>query len=335
MTLRPPIVLGIRVFALALSLPAPGALAQGRADAQNYPARPIRMIVPTPPGGPNDFTARAFAQRMTEAWGQQVIIDNRGGAGGIIAHELAARAIPDGYTLVFSTASGLVTNPLLTKVTYDPVRDFAPISLATINPQLLFANAQVPAASMKELIALAKAKPGQLNCASAGTGTPNHLGCELLKSMTGIDVVHVPYKGSAPAVTEILAGRVQFMLNSIPTVLALAQAGKVRALGVSSAKRLPTLPDIPPIADTVPGYEYAQWFALLAPAGTPPAVANRISGEMGKMIAEPAFAQRFANLGAEPRASTPAELAAYMRKDTERWAKVIKALKAAGTKFDL
>lgn len=335
MAVRWLVVIGIRALALGLALPASGALAQSRADVQSYPARPIRIIVPTTPGGPADFTARAIAQRMTEAWGQQVIIDNRGGAGGIIAHELAAKAIPDGYTLIFSTASGLVTNPLLTRVMYDPFRDFTPISLASINPQLLFANPQVPAASVKELIALAKARPGQLNCASAGNGTPNHLGCELLKSMTGIDVVHVPYKGSAPAVTEVLSGRIQFMLNSIPTVLPLAQAGKVRALGVSSAKRLPTIPEIPPIADTVPGYEYVQWFAMMAPAGTPSAVVNRVSAELTKMMAEPAFAQRLTNLGAEPQSSTPAELSAYMRKDSERWAGVIKALKASGTKFDL
>ena len=322
------------MLALALSLPASGAVAQVKTDAQNYPVRPIRMIVPTPPGGPNDLTARAVAQRLTEAWSQQIIIDNRGGAGGIIAHELAAKAIPDGYTLIFSTAAGLVTNPLMTKVTYDSFRDFAPISLASVNPQLLFTHPQVPAASMKELIALARSRPGQLNCASAGNGTPNHLGCELLKSMTGIDVVHVPYKGSAPAVTEILSGRVQFMLNSIPTVLPLAQAGKIRALGVSSTKRVPTLPEIPPIADTVPGYEYVQWFALVAPAGTPAAVVNKVSAEMGKMMADPAFAQRLSSLGAEPQASTPTELTAFMRKDSERWAKLIKALKASGTKFD-
>ena len=206
-------------------------------DTSSYPSRPIRVTVPNPAGGPTDFTARAIAQRMTEVWGQQIIIDNRGGAGGIIAHEIAARAAPDGYTLIFSTASGLFTNPLITRVPYDSFRDFAPISLATVNPQLLFTNPGAPAASVKELIAVAKAQPKQLNCASAGNGTPNHLGCELLKSMAGIDVVHVPYKGSPPGVNDVIAGQVHFMLNSLPTVLPLAKAGKIRALGVSSAKR--------------------------------------------------------------------------------------------------
>jgi tripartite-type tricarboxylate transporter receptor subunit TctC len=321
---------GIPVLALFVS----GALAQSSPDARNYPMRPIRVIVPNPAGGPTDFTARAIAQRMTDAWGHQIIIDNRGGAGGIIAHEIAARAAPDGYTLIFSTASGLVTNPLITKVPYDPFRDFAPISLGTLNPQLLFTNLQVPATNVKELIALAKSRPKQLNCASAGNATPNHLGCELLKSMAGIDVVHVPYKGSPPAVNDVIAGQVQFMLNSLPTVLPLAKAGKIRPLGVSSAKRSPAAPEIPTIGETVLGYEYVQWFAMMAPAGTPPAIVNKISAEMGKMIADPPFARRLVDLGAEPKSSTPAELAAFMRQDSERWARVIKELKAAGTRFE-
>jgi tripartite-type tricarboxylate transporter receptor subunit TctC len=188
---------------------------------------------------------------------------------------------------------------------------------------------------VKELIALAKARPNELNCASAGNGTPNHLGCELLKSMAGIDIVHVPYKGSPAAVTDVVSGRIQLMLNSIPTVLPLAKAGKIRPLGMSSARRSPAMPEVPAIAETVPGYEYVQWFAMLAPAGTPPAIVNRINAEIVKMMADPPFAQRLVNLGAEPQSSTPADLAAYMRKDSQRWAGVIKALKAAGTRFDL
>jgi tripartite-type tricarboxylate transporter receptor subunit TctC len=323
-----PIIAG---FATLASI-ATHTIAQDR-DAQRYPVRPIRVIVPTPAAGPTDITARLIGQRMTETWGQQIIIDNRGGAGGIIAHEIAAKATPDGYTLIFSTAAGLIINPLLNKTSYDSFRDLAPISLGTINPQLLFCNPEVPAKTVKELIALAKAKPGQLNCASAGNGTPNHLGCELLKSMTGIDVVHVPYKGSPGALNDVVSGRIQFMLNSIPTVLPLANAGKIRALGVSSAKRSPVVPDIPTIGDTVPGYEYVQWFAMLAPAGTPGAIVSKVSGEMVKMMADPSFSQKLVNLGAEPQASSPAELAAYMRKDSERWAGVITRLKAAGTQF--
>jgi tripartite-type tricarboxylate transporter receptor subunit TctC len=200
---------------------------------------------------------------------------------------------------------------------------------------MLFAHPGVPVTNVQELIALAKAKPKQLNCASAGNGTPNHLGCELLKSMTGIDVVHVPYKGSPPAINDVISGQIQFMLNSIPTVLPLAKAGKIRALGVSSARRSTAVPELPAIAETVPGFEYLQWFAMLAPARTPAAIVNKINAEMVKMIADPPFAQRLMNLGAEPQSSTPGELSAYMRKDSERWARVIKELKAAGTKFEL
>jgi tripartite-type tricarboxylate transporter receptor subunit TctC len=320
---------------VTLALLTTGASAQSKHDAQNYPTRPIRIIVPNPASGPTDFTARLIAQRMTEVWGQQIIIDNRAGAGGIIAHEIAAKATPDGYTLIFSTAAGLIINPLLTRTSYDSFRDFAPISLGTVNPQMLFSNPAVPVTNVKELIALAKAKPKQLNCASAGNGTPNHLGCELLKSMTGIDVVHVPYKGSPPAITDVISGQIQFMLNSIPTVLPLAKAGKIRALGVSGARRSPAVPEIPAIAETVPGFEYVQWFAMLAPAGTPAAIVNKINAEMVKMIADPPFAQRLINLGAEPQSCSPAELSAYMRKDSERWARVIKGLKAAGTRFEL
>ena len=317
---------------MAAALPA-GAWGQAASDAQHYPQRPIRIIVPTPAGGPTDITARVIAQRMTEAWGQQLVIDNRGGAGGIIAHELAAKASPDGYTLIFSTAAGLITNPLLSKQSYDPYRDFVPVSLASINPQLLFCHPAVPATNMRELIALAKAKPRQLNCASAGNGTPNHLGCELLKALAQIDVVHVPYKGSPPAITDTVTGQIHFMLNSIPTVLPLINAGKIRALGVSSLKRSLVAPDVPPIADTVPGYEYVQWFAMLAPAGTPAPIVNKVNAEMRKMMADPAFAQRLVSLGAEPQASTPAELLAHMRKDTERWGRVIQGIQAAGVKI--
>jgi tripartite-type tricarboxylate transporter receptor subunit TctC len=308
------------------------AAAQGNTPA--YPIRPIRIIVPTAAGGPTDITARAIGQRLTEVWGQQVVVDCRPGAGGIIAHELAAKATPDGYTLIFSTPAGLIINPLMTKVSYDPFRDFAPVSLGSINPQLLFVHPSVPAASMPELIALAKAKPRQLNCSSAGAGTPNHLGCELLKSMAGIDVVHVPYKGSPAAIADVVSGQIQFMLNSIPTVLPLVKAGKVRALGVSSAKRSPVAPEVPPIGDTIPGYEYVQWFGMLAPADTPVRIVNRVSAEMGRIIADPAFAQRLLNLGAEPQASTPAELSAHMRKDSQRWARVLEDIRAAGVKMD-
>jgi tripartite-type tricarboxylate transporter receptor subunit TctC len=317
-----------------MALTACGEAAQSTPHAHGYPARPIRIIVPTAAGGPTDITARAIAQRLVEVWGQQVVVDCRPGAGGIIAHELAVKSTPDGYTLIFSTPAGLIINPLMNKVSYDSFRDLAPISLGTINPQLLFVHPGVPATNVQELIALAKARPKQLNCSSAGNGTPNHLGCELLKSMAGIEVIHVPYKGSPAAIADVVSGQIQFMLNSIPTVLPLVQAAKVRALGVSSARRSAAAPDVPPIADTIPGFEYVQWFAMLAPANTPAPIVNRIGAEMAKMISEPAFAQRLMKLGAEPQSSTPAELLIHMRRDSERWSRVIKGIKAAGVDIE-
>lgn len=294
-------------------------------SAQSYPVRPIRVIVPGSPGSANDFTARAIAQRLTDAWGQQIVIDNRSGAGGILAHELAAKATSDGYTLIFSTSAGLIINPLLRKVPYDSFRDLTPISLGSINPQMLFSNPSLPATSVAELIALARARPGQLNCASAGTGTPNHLGCELLKSMAKVDFVHVPYKGATYGITDVVAGQAQFMFNSIPAVLPLARAGKIRALGVGSTKRSVAAPEVPTIAETIPGFECVNWYAMLAPAKTPPAIVAKLNAEIVKMIADPPFAQRLIELGSEPQSSTPGELLAYMRKESERWDRVIKA----------
>lgn len=306
-------------------------LAMSSASAQTYPARPIRVIVPGSAGSANDFTARAIAQRLTEAWGQQIVIDNRSGAGGIIAHELAAKAPADGYTLIFSTSAGLVINPLLHKVPYDAFRDLAPISLGSINPQMLFSHPSLPAAGVGELITLARAKPGQLNCASAGTGTPNHLGCEMLKTMGKIDFMHVPYKGASGGITDVVAGQMHFMFNSIPAVLPLVKAGKVRALGVGGAKRSIAAPDVPTVAETIPGFQCVNWYAMLAPAGTPAPIIRKINTELVKMIADPVFAQRLIDLGSEPQSSTPEELRAFMRKESDRWDRVIKA---AGLKIE-
>jgi tripartite-type tricarboxylate transporter receptor subunit TctC len=309
--------------ALLMLLPG-AALAQTKAD-QSYPNRPIRVVVPGSAGSANDITVRAIAQRFTDAWGQQIVIDNRSGAGGIIAHDIAAKANPDGYTLIFSTSAGLVINPLLYKTPYDSFRDLAPISLGSINPQMLFAHPSVAANNVSELIALAKSRPGALNCASAGTGTPNHLGCELLKSMAGINIVHVPYKGASPGIIDVVAGQMHFMFNSIPAVLPLAKSGKVKALGVAGPKRSPVAPDVPAIAETLPGFEVVNWYAMLAPAGTPAPIINKINAEMVKMIADPPFAQRLLAMGSEPMSSTPAGLAAHMRKESDRWAHVIKS----------
>ena len=301
------------------------ALLPTTAWTQNYPNRPIRVVVPSSAGSAVDFTARAMAPRFTEAWGQAIVIDNRAGAGGILAHDIVAKATADGYTLILSTSSGLVLNPLLYKTPYDSLKDFAPISMASINPQMLFSNIAVPAKSVSELIALAKAKPGQLNCASAGTGTPNHMGCELLKSMGKIDFVLVPYKGATPGITNVIGGQAQFMFNSIPAVLPLTRAGKLRARGVAGTKRSPVAPDVPTVGETLPGFECINWYSMLAPAGTPPAIINKINAEMVKMIADQTFAKRLLDMGSEPQSSSPVDLADYMRKETDRWRKVIKA----------
>lgn len=299
--------------------------------AQAYPNRPIRIVVPGTAGSANDITARAIAQRFTDAWGQQMVIDNRAGAGGIIAHDIVTKATPDGYTLIFSTSAGLILNPLISKTPYDSFKDFAPISLGSINPQMLFAHPGVAAKTVAELIALAKAKPDALNCASAGTGTPNHMGCELLKSAAQINFVHVPYKGSGPGVTDVIGGQAHFMFNSIPAVLQLVKSGKLRGLGVGGPKRSPAAPDIPAIAETLPGFVCQNWYAMLAPTGTPQPVIQKINAEMVKMIADPPFAQRLLDLGSEPQSSTPQGLTDHMRSESERWGKVIKA---AGIKIE-
>ncbi len=242
-----------------------------------YPDKPIRLIVPYPPGGAADFAARAVAEKLTEAWGQQVVVDNRGGAGGIIATEIVARSAPDGYTLLHGTPAGLVINSLLRKkLPYDAARDFTPVGREVIVPQILVLNPSLPANSLKELIALAKAKPGQLNYASVGIGSPNHLVIELLKSMAGIDIVHVPYKGGGPAVTDLLGGHVQLMFNGMASVMPLVRSGKPKAIAIGIAKRSPAAPDVPTVAEAgVPGFEYTTWNGIFAPAQTPRAGRDR------------------------------------------------------------
>ncbi len=303
------------------------------AQAQAYPTKAIRWIVTYPPGGPTDFVARAIGAKLTEAWGQQVVIDNRAGAGGVIGTDLAAKAVPDGYTLLFGTSAGLTINPaLVSKLPYDPVRDFAPVSLLVINPQILVVNNSVPVGSVKELIAYAKSRPGQLNYASVGQGSPNHLGMELLKALTGIAMLHVPYKGTGPAVTDLLGGQVQLMFNSMPLVLPLVKGGKLKGLAVGSAQRSPAVPDLPTVAEAgVPGFENVTWYGMFAPAKTHKDVVAKLNVQVVKILGDPEMAQRMASQGAEPRTTTPDELARFMRVESERWKKVIKT---AGIKLE-
>ena len=315
----------ICAFALASTTPA---MAQtGSKPAPKYPTKPIRIVVTYPPGGPTDIVARAVGQKLTEAWAQPVVIDNRAGAGGIVGTEVVARAAPDGYTLLLGTSAGLSINPALNpKLPYNAFADFAPISLVVINPQILVLNASFAPNSLKELIQAAKARPGQINYASVGAGSPQHLGMELLKSMAGIDMVHVPYKGTSPAVTDLMTGQVSLMFNSMPSVLPQVRAGKLKGIAVGSGKRSQAAPDIPTVAEAgLPGFEYVTWYGLFAPAATPRHIVDALNREIVRMLADPQLAQRFASQGAEPAGTTPAELARFMRGEHDRWKQVIKS----------
>jgi len=299
------------------------------ASAQTYPVKPIRLIVPYPPGGPTDLVGRSMAQKLGESLGQTVVVENRAGAASAVGTEVAARSAGDGYTLLLGTSAGFCINPALgTKLPYDPERDFSPISLLVINPQILVVHPSLPVNSVKSLIALAKSRPGQLNYASVGNASPQHLGMEMLKSMTGISMVHVPYKGTAPAVTDILAGNVSLMFNSMPSVLPQANAGKLRGIAVGSARRSPAAPDIPTVAEAgVPGFEYVTWYGLFAPAGTPREIIGRLNALVVKTLADPEISKRFSTQGAEPMSNSPEQLAQYRRSEFERWRKLIAELK--------
>ena len=295
--------------------------------AQNYPNRAMRMIVPFPPGGPNDILGRVVSQKMSESIGQQIVVDNRGGAGGIIGTEAAAKAAPDGYTLLFSGTAALSINPgLHARLPYDPVKDFTPVSLLATAPSVLIVHPALPVKSVKEFIALARKRPGQLNYASAGIGTPPHLAGELFKSTAAIDITHVPYKGGGPALTDLLAGQVELYFSGISSALPMIKEGKVRAIAVTSQKRTAVLPDMPTIAESgLPGYEVGNWYAILGPAGLPRDVVARLNTEIVKALKAPDTHKRVLELGADPVGSTPEQLASYMKSEIAKWAKVIKS----------
>jgi tripartite-type tricarboxylate transporter receptor subunit TctC len=319
--------LRLPLLALLSGLTAPAVAASATAAGPAYPIKPIRIVVTYAPGGSTDVVARLLANPLTEILGQQIVIDNRGGAGGIIGTEIVARAAPDGYTLLFGTSAGLSINPLLQrKLPYNVERDFAPISLVVVNPQVLVAYPGLAANSIGELIKLARARPGQINYASPGVGSPNHMGMELLKSMTGIDLVHVPYKGGGPASTDLIAGQVSLLFNSIPSVLPYMRSGRLKALAVGSAARSPAIPEIPTVAEAgVPGFEYATWYGLFAAAGTPRGIVARLNAAAAKALLAPELAQPLRAQGSEPRPTTPEELARFMRVEHARWERVVKA----------
>ncbi len=299
------------------------------AGAQNFPTKSLRMIIHFPPGGPTDIVGRALAQKLSEAWKQQVVVENRPGAGGVIGIEAVLRAPADGYTLLFGTSGSLALAPALTpKLPYNVFTDLAPITLAVINPQILVVHPSLPVRSVQDLIKLAKSKPGQINYGSVGPGSPQHMGMELLKSMAGINLVHIPYKGTAPAMAELIAGQISAMFNSMPSVLPQIAAGRLRGIAVGSAKRSPAAPDIPTVAESSPilkGFQYVTWYALLAPAATPKDVIAKINAESVKILSHPEMVQRLSSQGAEPAPGTPEELGRFMREEFEDWKKVIKA----------
>lgn len=307
-------------IAAAISL-----LAGAAVQAETYPAKPIQMIVPQAPGGTNDIVARLVAADLSQRLGQQVVVENRPGAGGNIGTQTAARAAPDGYTLLMTISSTQAINPsLYRQVPFDPVRDFEPISPVASVPNVLVANPAFPARTLPELISMAKAKPDYYRFASAGNGTLNHLLGEMLNSMAGIKLEHVPYKGVAPALNDVLGNQVPLAFASLPSVLAHIKAGKVRALGVSSAKRSPFAPDIPAIGETVPGYSGDLWVGLFAVKGTPKEVTQKLAQTMQAALADKTLRDKLAAQGAEVLSGTPAQFAAMLKTDLDKWAVIVK-----------
>jgi tripartite-type tricarboxylate transporter receptor subunit TctC len=302
-----------------------GVIAGAVQAADGYPLRPIRMIVAYPPGGGTDQVGRVMAEQLTQTLGQQVVVDNRGGATGNIGTELAARAAPDGYTLLMgNVAPNAVNVSLFKKLGFDPVKDFSPVSLVAITPNILVAHPSLPVKTTKELIALAKAKPGALNFPSAGVGSSSHLAGELLKSLAGISMVHVPFKGGGPALVATIAGEVQIMFATMPAAMPHVKSGKVRPVAVTTTKRSQAMPELPTIAESgVKGYDAATWYGLFAPARTPKAIIDRLHGDTVKILAGPTR-QRLETQGFEPDGGTPAAFAAYIQSEISKWAKVIR-----------
>lgn len=307
-------------------------LMTGIAAAQNYPSKPVRVVIPWPPGGSNDVVGRIVMQKLSESLGQQFVIDNRPGASGAIGSEPVAKAPPDGYTIMVHSTTHLGNGHLYKKLPYDTIRDFAPVGMLASQPGSLTVHPSLPVKSVKEFIALAKAQPGQVNYSSSGNGSAPHLSMALLTSMTGIKLVHVPYKGGAPQVTALVAGETQASLATISTVIAHLKSGRLRALGVSSAKRSGLLPDVPTIAESgVPGYEMSPWIAVYAPANTPRAIIDRLNSEINKALKLPDVAQSLSSQALDPLPSTPEEFAARIKVDFEKYGKLIKL---TGAKVD-
>jgi tripartite-type tricarboxylate transporter receptor subunit TctC len=313
------------VAALALGLAAAGA------HAQTYPSKPIRMIVPFTPGGTTDILARTVGQKLGEAWGQPVVVDNRPGAGGNIGSELVAKAPPDGYTLLMGTISTHAINAsLYRRLPFDPTRDFAPVSRVGTLPNILIVHPSVPVKSVKELIELARSKPGELNFASSGVGTSLHLSGALFNSMAGVNLVHVPYKGSSPALADLLGGQVKIMFDNLPSALPHVKAGKLKPLAVTGTRRASVLPEVPTVIESgLAGFEVTSWFAVFAPAKTPKDIVTKLNGEIVKILNSADVQEKLTQIGVDAAPTTPEELAAFAKAETEKWGKVVKATGAS------
>ena len=302
------------------------ALISTSVSALDYPSRPIRYIVPFAPGGPTDIMSRAFAEKIGAAWGQQVVVDNRGGAGGTIGAEVVARSAPDGYTVMIGHVGTHAINvSLYQKVGYDPVKDFQPISLLATLPFVLVVNAGFAPRNVKELLVLARAKPGSINFASAGSGGPTHLAGEMFKSAAAIDIVHIPYKGNAAALTDLAGGQVQMMFSNMLTAMPHVRTGRLRALAVSTAKRSPQAPDLPTVAESgVPGFDVTPWYGVLAPAGLPAPLVAKWNREIVRIVPLPDMKEKFVAQGIDLASSTPAEFGALIKSEIPKWRKVVK-----------
>ena len=306
-------------------------LVSGTAFAQDYPTRSIRMVVPFAPGGGTDFSARTIAQSMTDSFGQTVSVDNKPGAATNIGAEIVAKAAPDGYTLLLSSGSTFAMNPAISKKTpYDTFRDFTPVGSFSRYVLLLVVAPDVPVKSVQEFITYAKARPGQLSFGSPGLNSSHQLAMELFMQRTGLTMIHVPFKGAAPAMQEIIAGRVNSMFQDLATALQQIKAGKLRALGVASDKRFPSMPEVPTVSEAgVAGFDASAWIGIVAPTGTPVAIINKLNAEMNKVLANPGLLQKLADTGAEPLPGTPAQFGALLRREADKWAEVIKKAKLA------
>ncbi len=314
------------LFAATIAALAVALSPAGPAAAQDFPTRPVTLVIPFAAGGSTDLVGRLIAERMSAELGQPVVVENKGGAGGNLGAAQVAKASPDGYTILMGTVATHALNPALyKKMPYDPVTSFAPVSLLVVVPNVLVVNPDFPAKTTEELIALLKKEPGKYSYASSGNGTPLHLSGELFKSMADVDMQHIPYQGAGPALIDVLSGQVPIMFDNLPSSTSHIKSGKLRALGVTTAKRAPSFPDLPAIAEAVPGYETYTWNAVFAPAGTPPEVVAKLNAAANKALADPKVQARLADFSAVSVGSTPEELGEHVKKEIAKWAPIVKA----------